>query len=80
VTLPLLANFGLEDGLELKITRRGAPPLGGGIVFQKKNVNFILNIFFFRKGLVEFKCPTVKTLNAVMMLEEGEIRRIRGIA
>ena len=49
MTLPLLANFGLEDGLELKITRRGAPPLGGGIVFQKKNVNFILNIFFFSK-------------------------------
>jgi phage FluMu protein Com len=34
----------------------------------------------FYVGLVEFKCPTVKTLNAVMMLDEGQLRRIRGIA
>ena len=60
VTLPLLANFGIEDGLELKIVRRGAPPLGG--------------------GQVEFKCGIVKTLTPIMLLDEGLIRRIRGIA
>ncbi|KJE90878.1 RNA 3'-terminal phosphate cyclase-like protein [Capsaspora owczarzaki ATCC 30864] len=33
VTLPTLKLFGLEDGAELRIARRGAPPLGGGQVF-----------------------------------------------
>lgn len=32
VTLPLLARFGLEEGLEFKIVARGALPLGGGCV------------------------------------------------
>jgi RNA 3'-terminal phosphate cyclase-like protein len=32
VTLPLLARFGLEEGLEFKIVGRGAPPEGGGQV------------------------------------------------
>lgn len=35
VTLPLLKHFGIEDGLELKISKRGAPPLGGGEVVLK---------------------------------------------
>jgi len=35
VTLPLLKHFGVEDGLEFKIKKRGAPPLGGGeVIFQ----------------------------------------------
>lgn len=35
VSIPLLARFGVDDGAELKVVRRGAPPLGGGmIVFQ----------------------------------------------
>ncbi len=60
-TLPLLANFGLDaDSLELKIVRRGAAPLGGGVV--------------------EFKCAPVKQLNVVMLLDEGLVRRVRGIA
>ncbi|KCV72270.1 18S rRNA biogenesis protein RCL1 [Fonticula alba] len=33
VMLPTLIRFGIEDGLEMKINRRGAPPLGGGEVF-----------------------------------------------
>ncbi|PVV02196.1 hypothetical protein BB560_003356 [Smittium megazygosporum] len=32
VTLPLLKKFGIETGLELKILKRGAEPLGGGEV------------------------------------------------
>eukprot|EP01119_Soliformovum_irregulare_P015039 TRINITY_DN4185_c0_g1_i1.p1 TRINITY_DN4185_c0_g1~~TRINITY_DN4185_c0_g1_i1.p1 ORF type:complete len:377 (-),score=38.10 TRINITY_DN4185_c0_g1_i1:545-1675(-) len=30
VTLPLLRHFGLLEGIQLKIEKRGAPPLGGG--------------------------------------------------
>ncbi|TPX36730.1 hypothetical protein SmJEL517_g01166 [Synchytrium microbalum] len=33
VTLPQLKRFGIEDGLELKISKRGASPNGGGQVF-----------------------------------------------
>ncbi len=32
VTLPLLRQLGIEDGLELKVIKRGARPLGGGEV------------------------------------------------
>ena len=32
VTLPMLRHFGLADGVQLQIVRRGAPPLGGGEV------------------------------------------------
>ncbi|KAI8925597.1 RNA 3'-terminal phosphate cyclase/enolpyruvate transferase [Entophlyctis helioformis] len=46
--LPQLSRFGIEDGLELKIAKRGAPPLGGGqvvfrcpIVRQLKPLQFI---------------------------------------
>ena len=36
VTLPLLKKFGVPtEDLELKILRRGAPPLGGGEVLLK---------------------------------------------
>jgi len=35
VTLPLIRRFGVEDGLELKISKRGAAPLGGGEVYFK---------------------------------------------
>lgn len=31
-SLPLLRCFGLEDGVTMKIAKRGAPPLGGGEV------------------------------------------------
>jgi RNA 3'-terminal phosphate cyclase-like protein len=36
--LPFLKNFGIEDGLEMKITKRGAHPLGGGEVIFKCGV------------------------------------------
>jgi len=59
VTLPLIKNFGIEDGLELKVTKRGAPPSGG--------------------GQIRFKSPIVRQLNPIQLLDEGKIRRIRGI-
>jgi len=35
VSLPLLKRFGIEEGLDLKIKKRGAPPNGGGqVIFQ----------------------------------------------
>ncbi|EIN07226.1 18S rRNA biogenesis protein [Punctularia strigosozonata HHB-11173 SS5] len=48
VTLPHLQPFGISEGLELRIKKRGAPPLGGGevqflcpIVKQVKTLNFV---------------------------------------
>ncbi|KAG2756065.1 18S rRNA biogenesis protein [Suillus brevipes Sb2] len=48
VTLPHLQLFGISDGLELRIKRRGAPPEGGGevqflcpIVKEVKTLNFV---------------------------------------
>ncbi|KAJ7685311.1 RNA 3'-terminal phosphate cyclase/enolpyruvate transferase [Mycena polygramma] len=48
VTLPHLQLFGISDGLELRIKRRGAPPAGGGeiqflcpVVKQVKTLNFV---------------------------------------
>ncbi|KAJ9116193.1 hypothetical protein QFC20_000873 [Naganishia adeliensis] len=48
VTLPHLHLFGIEDGLELQIKKRGAAPLGGGqvlfrcpVVKNVKTLNFV---------------------------------------
>ncbi|KAJ8519470.1 hypothetical protein ONZ45_g3595 [Pleurotus djamor] len=48
VTLPTLQPFGISDGLELRIKKRGSPPGGGGeiqffcpIVKQVKTLNFV---------------------------------------
>ncbi|PPQ63083.1 hypothetical protein CVT24_005938 [Panaeolus cyanescens] len=48
VSLPHLQLFGVSDGLELRIKKRGSPPLGGGevqflcpIVKQVKTLNFV---------------------------------------
>ncbi|KIY43567.1 18S rRNA biogenesis protein [Fistulina hepatica ATCC 64428] len=48
VTLPHLQLFGVSDGLELRIKKRGAPPAGGGeieflcpVVKQIKTLNFV---------------------------------------
>ncbi|CAG8628850.1 4509_t:CDS:2, partial [Acaulospora colombiana] len=48
VTLPHLTMFGVEDGVELKIRKRGAPPGGGGevqfispVVRTVKTLNFV---------------------------------------
>jgi len=48
VTLPHLELFGVSDGLELRIKKRGSPPLGGGevqflcpVIKQAKTINFV---------------------------------------
>ncbi|KAF7789517.1 hypothetical protein EIP86_000463 [Pleurotus ostreatoroseus] len=48
VTLPHLQLFGISDGLELRIKKRGSAPLGGGevqflcpVVKQLKTLNFV---------------------------------------
>ncbi|CAG8437219.1 5076_t:CDS:2 [Diversispora eburnea] len=60
VTLLQLGRFVTEEGLELKISKRGSAPLGG--------------------GEVTFKCPVVKSLKPIQYIDEGRIKRIRGIA
>ncbi|EFA81467.1 RNA 3'-terminal phosphate cyclase family protein [Heterostelium album PN500] len=59
-TLPIVRKFGIEEGLHIKILKRGAPPGGGGSVI--------------------FKCPIVQQLKPIQLLDEGKIRRVRGIA
>jgi len=60
VLLPQLHKFGIQDDIELKITKRGAPPNGGGQVM--------------------FRCSTIRSLKPINLIDEGRIRRIRGIA
>lgn len=61
VTLPLLRRAaGVDDGLELRVAKRGARPGGG--------------------GEVHLRVPAVKGLPAVTMLDEGMVKRVRGIA
>ncbi|KAF0715883.1 hypothetical protein AaE_011237, partial [Aphanomyces astaci] len=60
VTIPLIKQFGLDEGLDFKVKKRGAPPLGGGEVI--------------------FRCPTVRQLKSIHLIEEGYIKRIRGVA
>ncbi len=43
VTLPLLKHLGIEEGLELRVARRGAHPLGGGEVILRVPVLKMLN-------------------------------------
>ncbi|DBA03606.1 TPA: hypothetical protein N0F65_006785 [Lagenidium giganteum] len=59
-TLPLLKHFGIEEGLDFKVKKRGAPPSGGGEVI--------------------FHCPLVRQLRSIHLVEEGFIKRIRGVA
>ncbi|KAJ1811978.1 hypothetical protein LPJ75_003884, partial [Coemansia sp. RSA 2598] len=59
-TLVNYRNFGIEEGVELKITKRGAPPKGG--------------------GEVRFMCPVVRAVKPLNFVDQGKIRRIRGIA
>ena len=60
VLLPQLGKYGVADDVELKITKRGAPPEGGGQVM--------------------FRCGIVRSLRPANFVDEGRIKRIRGIA
>jgi RNA 3'-terminal phosphate cyclase-like protein len=54
VTLPLLRHFGVEEGIELKIKKRGAPPLGGGEVeFKCSNVKCLKSVSLIDRGRVK---------------------------
>jgi RNA 3'-terminal phosphate cyclase-like protein len=59
--LPVLLKFILVDeGLEIKVDKRGCLPAGG--------------------GQVRFLCPVRKALRPLQWLDQGKIKRIRGVA
>lgn len=59
--LPVLLKFILVDeGLEIKVEKRGCLPNGG--------------------GQVRFSCPVRKSLRPIQWLDQGKIKRIRGVA
>lgn len=59
--LPVLLRFILVDeGLEIKVLKRGCLPGGG--------------------GQVRFSCPVRKTLRPLQWVDQGKIKRIRGVA
>jgi RNA 3'-terminal phosphate cyclase-like protein len=60
VTIPVLRHFGIDQGVELKVKKRGAAPAGGGEVL--------------------FKCGVVAALKPITLLDEGRVKRIRGVA
>ncbi|KAI8344870.1 RNA 3'-terminal phosphate cyclase [Choanephora cucurbitarum] len=60
VLLPQLKRYGVDQNLEMKITKRGAPPLGG--------------------GEITFSCQPVRQLKPIQFIDEGRIKRVRGIA
>ncbi|RKP06755.1 RNA 3'-terminal phosphate cyclase/enolpyruvate transferase [Thamnocephalis sphaerospora] len=54
VTLVNLKRWGLDAGIELKITKRGAPPLGGGeVTFHCPNVRALKPIQFTDEGKIK---------------------------
>lgn len=61
VTLPNLARFGVDEAsLDFQISKRGAPPCGG--------------------GLCTLRCNPCRTLRPLLALDDGLVRRIRGVA
>ena len=58
--IPVLKRFlVVDDGLELKITKRGMAPEGGGEVL--------------------FNCPVRRQLKPIQLVDQGKVKRIRGI-
>ncbi|KAI7864360.1 RNA-3'-phosphate cyclase [Spinellus fusiger] len=54
VLLPQLKRFGIEENVELKITKRGAPPLGGGeVVFTCNCVRQLKPMQFTDQGRIK---------------------------
>jgi RNA 3'-terminal phosphate cyclase-like protein len=53
-TLPLLKHFGIEEGLDFKIKKRGAPPNGGGeIIFTCPLVRQLKPIQLVEEGFIK---------------------------
>ncbi|KAJ1668082.1 hypothetical protein IW140_000751 [Coemansia sp. RSA 1813] len=59
-TLRNYRHFGIEEGVEMRVTKRGAPPKGG--------------------GEVRFICPVVRAVKPINYIDQGRIKRIRGIS
>ncbi|KAL1929949.1 hypothetical protein VTP01DRAFT_1103 [Rhizomucor pusillus] len=54
VLLPQLEKFGIEENVELKITKRGAPPLGGGeVIFNCCSVRQLKPVQFTDEGRIK---------------------------
>lgn len=54
VTLPHLHLFGITEGLELQIKKRGAAPLGGGqVIFKCPIVRNLKTIQYLEKGKIK---------------------------
>lgn len=60
VTIPNLRHFGVDEGVQFKVLKRGAAPNGGGKVI--------------------FTCPIVKALSPIQLVDDGKIKRVRGVA
>lgn len=60
IHIPLLAHFGIKEGLNLTLNSRGSAPLGG--------------------GSATLTCPNVRELRPINFIDEGYIKRIRGVA
>ena len=81
VTLPHLKLFGVEDGIELKVSDIWLMQNG------KIKIMMVVNPQIKKRGAkplgggeVQFLCPIVKQLKTLNFVERGKIKRIRGIA
>eukprot|EP00049_Salpingoeca_infusionum_P019230 m.360937 g.360937 ORF g.360937 m.360937 type:complete len:373 (-) comp19237_c0_seq1:198-1316(-) len=67
---PLLERFGIVDGIEIRVARRGCRLEGrDGETDRERSGG----------GEATFQCPIVKKLNPVRVDEPGRIKRIRGM-
>ena len=85
VTLPTLSHFGFGEGLALAIKKRGAPPLGGGLVLLTcPIVSWTGHYSFVLPVLNALSFPLlslqVRELTPLHLVEEGYIRKVRGVA
>ncbi|KAJ3072460.1 hypothetical protein HK102_006228 [Quaeritorhiza haematococci] len=54
VLLPQLKRHGISEGVEMKITKRGAPPLGGGeVVFTCPNIRQLTPVQLIEPGSIK---------------------------
>ncbi|ORE06348.1 RNA 3'-terminal phosphate cyclase [Rhizopus microsporus var. microsporus] len=81
VLLPQLKRFGVDQNLELKITKRGAPPLGGGeVVFSCVPIRQLKPVQFTEEGRIKrvrgiAYCTRVspQTANRLMYIKEQKV-------
>ncbi|EIE87662.1 RNA 3'-terminal phosphate cyclase [Rhizopus delemar RA 99-880] len=81
VLLPQLKRYGVDQNLELKITKRGAPPLGGGeVVFSCVPIRQLKPVQFTEEGRIKrvrgiAYCTRVspQTANRLMYTKEQKV-------